>query len=306
MSAQEVGQVVRADKIQILIDLAGHTANNRLDVMALKPAPVQLTWCGYQNTTGLEAIDYLITDGVVDPVGTDQTFTEELARLPSCLACYTPPEGIPEVVPLPALSSGGSVTFGSFNQVAKLSPLCIASWARILRDVTGSRLLIKAKALAAEDTRCELAASFGEHGISSDRLILRPTSCDHLKVYTQEVDIALDTFPYSSPTTACEAMLMGVPVVCLLGDTHCSRRAATFVAAVGMIDECLAHTKEAYVETAKMLAADCTRLAQVRSGLRTALLHSPLCNGPVFVRDGLEPLLQEKWKHFCEGRPPSA
>eukprot|EP00927_Polykrikos_kofoidii_P072945 TRINITY_DN69019_c0_g1_i1.p1 TRINITY_DN69019_c0_g1~~TRINITY_DN69019_c0_g1_i1.p1 ORF type:complete len:631 (-),score=35.63 TRINITY_DN69019_c0_g1_i1:197-1915(-) len=306
MSAQDVGQVIRADKIQVLVDLAGHTANNRLDVMALKPSPVQLTWCGYQNTTGLEAIDYLITDGVVDPVGTEQSYTEELARLPSCLACYTPPEEIPEVVPLPALSNGGSVTFGSFNGVAKLSPSCISLWSQILRDVTGSRLLIKAKALAAEDTRCALAASFGEHGISSDRLVLRPTSRDHLEVYAQEVDIALDTFPYSSPTTACEAMLMGVPVVCLVGDTHCSRRASTFVAAVGVIDECLAHTKEAYVETAKTLAADCTRLAQVRSGLRTALLHSPLCNGRVFVRDALEPLLQEKWKQFCEGRPPSA
>uniref|UniRef100_A0A7S4UB31 Probable UDP-N-acetylglucosamine--peptide N-acetylglucosaminyltransferase SPINDLY n=1 Tax=Alexandrium monilatum TaxID=311494 RepID=A0A7S4UB31_9DINO len=304
--AQEVANLIREDSIDILIELAGHTANNRLDVVALKPAPVQFTYIGYNNTTGLGAVDYRVTDAVVDPPDSQQPFSEELVRLPGCFLCYTPPARIPDVEPLPALRTG-YITFGSFSCLAKVSAPCVALWARVLREVPGSRLLVKNKGFYSADVQATFIEHFKRHGIAEDRLklmALAPTSFDHLKIYN-EVDIALDTFPYSNTTTSCETLLMGVPVVCLAGSTHGSRVGMTLLNAIGL-SEFAAANQEEYVAKAKGLAGDLQTLATVRQNLRQIMCSSMLCDGRGFVRDKFEPMLLEKWRLFCEGRPPSA
>lgn len=303
--AREVAELIRDDRIDILVELAGHTANNRLDVAALKPAPVQFTYVGYNNTTGLGAIDYRITDGVVDPPATRQPFSEELVRLPGCFLCYTPPARIPDVEVLPALKNG-LVTFGSFSCLAKVGEPCVALWARILREVPNSRLLVKNKGFYSSDVQASFTNKFKAHGIAEHRLklmSLAPTAFDHLKVYN-EVDIALDTFPYSNTTTSCETMLMGVPVVTLAGNTHGSRVGVTLLSAIGM-QELVSESQEEYVAKATGLAASLPSLATLRKNLRQALLSSQLCDGPGFVRDKYEPALLEKWRLYCEGRRPS-
>lgn len=304
--AREVAEMIRADQIDILVELAGHTANNRLDVAALKPAPVQFTYIGYNNTTGLGAIDYRITDGVVDPPTSAQKFSEELVRLPGCFLCYTPPARIPDVGTLPALKNG-FVTFGSFSCLAKVTNPCVALWARVLREVPNSRLLVKNKGFYSNDVQQTFINKFKAHGIGEHRLkllSLAPTSFEHLNIYN-DVDIALDTFPYSNTTTSCETLLMGVPVVCLAGNTHGSRVGMTLLSAIGLTDF-IAASEEDYVMKAKTAAGNLPALATLRSNLRQVLLSSQLCDGAGFVRDKYEPVLLEKWRLFCEGRPPSA
>mmetsp|Transcript_15238 Transcript_15238/g.32864 ORF Transcript_15238/g.32864 Transcript_15238/m.32864 type:complete len:992 (-) Transcript_15238:870-3845(-) len=303
--AREVAEMIRADQIDILVELAGHTANNRLDVAALKPAPVQFTYIGYNNTTGLGAIDYRITDAVVDPPESSQHFSEELVRMPGVFLCYTPPASIPDVETLPALKTG-YVTFGSFSCLAKVTDPCVALWARVLREVPNSCLLVKNKGFYSPDVQQTFINKFKAHGIAEHRLkllALAPTSFDHLKIYN-EVDIALDTFPYSNTTTSCETLLMGVPVVCLRGNTHGSRVGVTLLSAIGMQDF-VADTEEEYVQKAQTAAGNLSALAQLRSRLRQVLLSSQLCDGPGFVRDKFEPAILDKWRLFCEGRAPS-
>jgi len=304
-TAHEVASMIREDRIDILIELAGHTANNRLDVVALKPAPVQFTYVGYNNTTGLKAVDYRITDAKVDPPNTEQQFTEELVRLPGCFLCYTPPARIPEVESLPALREG-FVTFGSFSCLAKISAPCVALWARILREVPGSRLLVKNKGFYSPDVQAQFTNQFRSHGIAEHRLkllSLAPTSFEHLKVYN-EVDIALDTFPYANTTTTCETMLMGVPPICLTGKTHGSRVGVTLLNAIGL-SEFVSENQDEYVQKAKGLASDLQTLSMLRQNMRRVLMSSTLCDGPSFMRDKFEPVLREKWHYYCEGRPPS-
>uniref|UniRef100_A0A7S4S6Q4 protein O-GlcNAc transferase n=1 Tax=Alexandrium monilatum TaxID=311494 RepID=A0A7S4S6Q4_9DINO len=304
-SAQDVAGIVREDRIDILVELAGHTANNRLDVVALKPAPVQFTYIGYNNTTGLGAVDYRITDAIVDPLDSRQPFSEELVRLPGCFLCYTPPVRIPDVGPLPAMTAG-LVTFGSFSCLAKVNQKCIALWARVLQEVPNSRLLVKAKGFYSREVQVRFACQFERHGIPAHRLrllALTHTSYDHLNTYN-EVDIGLDTFPYSNTTTTCETLLMGVPVVCLSGNTHGSRVGVTLLSVLGL-SECVAETHNDYVDKAVRLATDLHRLALLRQSMRQALLASSLCDGPRFVRERYEPVLREKWTLFCRGRPPS-
>eukprot|EP00429_Kryptoperidinium_foliaceum_P037664 CAMPEP_0176177168 /NCGR_PEP_ID=MMETSP0120_2-20121206/90764_1 /TAXON_ID=160619 /ORGANISM="Kryptoperidinium foliaceum, Strain CCMP 1326" /LENGTH=904 /DNA_ID=CAMNT_0017515261 /DNA_START=64 /DNA_END=2778 /DNA_ORIENTATION=+ len=304
--AVEVAKLIREDRIDILVELAGHTANNRLDVAALKPAPVQFTYIGYNNTTGLGAIDYRITDAIVDPPSQNQPFSEELIRLPGCFLCYTPPARIPEVGQLPAISNG-FITFGSFSCLAKVSDPCVALWAAVLREVPTSRLLVKNKGFYSPEVQAAFVNKFKAHGISESRfklMCLAPTAFDHLAVYN-EVDIALDTFPYSNTTTSCETLLMGVPVVCMAGNTHGSRVGVTLLHAIQM-QQLVAETQEDYVRIAVGLAGNIPALAECRKMLRQTLLASPLCDGPGFVRrNKYEPVLLEKWRAYCEGRPPS-
>jgi len=303
-SAVEVAEMIRADEIDILIELAGHTANNRLDVIALKPAPVQITYIGYNNTTGLGAIDYRLVDEVVDPIDTTQPFSEELVRIPGCFLCYTPPTRIPEVEALPALR--GYVTFGSFSCLAKVGEPVVALWARCLHEVPNSRLLVKNKGFYSPDVQATFIAKFKAYGIPEHRLklmALAPTSYEHLNIYN-EVDIALDTFPYSNTTTTCESLLMGVPAVCLVGSTHGSRVCYTLLSAIGLA-EFAAQTQEAYVTKVKGLCSNLQTLAMLRKNLRQIMLSSALCDGSGFVRDKFEPILREKWLAYCNGRQPS-
>jgi protein O-GlcNAc transferase len=296
MSDERAAAVIRADGIDILVDLAGHTARNRLPVFARKPAPVQATWLGYPNTTGLAAIDFRITEAVSDPPGrTEAWHSEELFRLPGPFSCYAPPAESPPVEPLPALATG-AVTFGCFNNLAKLTPAAIELWARILRETGDSRLFLKSRGLADLETAARLRQDFARHGIGAARLDLSGAELSvarHLALYGS-VDLALDTFPYNGTTTTCEALWMGVPVVTLAGATHVSRVGASLLTHLGAADW-IAGTPDEYLARCRELAADLPRLALLRAGLRERMRASPLCDAAGFTRS-FEGALRAMWR----------
>ncbi|TSK04504.1 MAG: tetratricopeptide repeat protein [Geobacter sp.] len=299
LSDAQVAELLRRDGIDILIDLSGHSAGNRLALFARKPAPVQMTWIGYPFSTGLAAIDYRITDAVCDPPGATERFhTEELIRLPGPFSCFAPPEEAPEVAELPALATR-RITFGSFNNPAKITPETVALWSEVLRAVPDSRLLLKGYSLACPETAKRFAAAFAAHGIERERLTLTgntPSYRDHLALYG-EVDIALDTYPYNGTTTTCEALWMGVPVVTLAGESHRARVGASLLAAVGHT-ELVAFDAHSFVQIAAALAGDLVRLASLRKGLRARMAASPLTDGTGFTRD-LEERLTAAWNAWC-------
>ncbi|MBM4146917.1 MAG: tetratricopeptide repeat protein, partial [Nitrospira sp.] len=225
MSDKKVAELIRKDGIDILIDLAGHTGYNRMLLFARKPAPIQASWLGYPNTTGLSTIDYRIVDNYTDALGlTDHFYTEKLIRLPGSFICYMPDSDSPGVSEQPFLSSG-VITFGSFNYFPKLSSETIAIWTKILQAIPGSRLIMKARSFS-DTTTCQYATElFRGFGVAVERIDLLshvPSFREHLDLYNK-IDIGLDTFPYNGTTTTCEALWMGVPVITLAGNTHASR-----------------------------------------------------------------------------------
>lgn len=216
MSAEAVTKLIMDDKIDILVELTGHTSGNRLDVLALRPAPVQITWIGYSNTTGLPTIDYRITDTVADPPNTSQRYSETLVRMPDAFLCYTPPPDAPAISPAPCLTNG-FITFGSFNNLAKVTDSVLRLWASVLIAVPTSRFVVKSKPFASETIRSKFLTRLAALGVDSSRvdcLPLMATTNEHLKSYSM-VDLALDSFPYAGTTTTCEALYMGVPVLTL-------------------------------------------------------------------------------------------
>lgn len=285
LSDEQAAELIRADKLDLLIDLAGHTARNRLLVFARKPAPVQATWLGYPNTTGLDAIDFRLTDAVSDPAGrTDSGYSEKLVRMPGPFSVYAPAAESPSVLDLPARETG-AVTFGCFNNFAKVTAEVIALWARLLAATPGARLFLKSRGLDDADTAARVQREFAERGISAGRIELdgRELSVNaHLDLY-RRVDIALDTFPYNGTTTTCEALWMGVPVVTLAGQTHVSRVGASLLTHLGAPDW-IAATPEEYVRIARSLAEDGPTLATIRAGLRERMCASPLCDAAGFTR----------------------
>lgn len=298
---EQLAERIRSDGIDILVDLAGHTAGNRLGVFARKPAPVQMTWLGYLSTTGVSAIDYRITDAQVDPDGYEAWQVERPLRLPGCYVCYGPPADAPEVGPLPALGQG-CITFGSFNNLAKFSRATLALWARILQAVPGSRLLLKSKALADAWIRDRLIARFAELGIGAERLELigrQAERASHLELYNR-IDIGLDTYPYNGVTTTCEALWMGVPVLSLTGLTQASRQGLTLLKAVGLEGLSCAD-EDSLVAKARQLSGDPSGLAALRAGLRERMAASPLVDGPNFTRH-LEHAYRQAWRAWCSGR----
>lgn len=301
ISDDDAAERIREDRIDILVDLAGHSAGGRLRVFARKPAPVQVTWLGYPCTTGLGAMDYRISDAHADPVGASEPFySETLYRLPDAFDCYGPPRDAPGVGALPAVAQGG-ITFGSFNNLAKLSAATRALWARVLLAVPASRLLLKAGPLSDAALRQRLSDAFAELGVGAERLILAPADASHfahLDRYNQ-VDIGLDPFPYNGVTTSFEAMWMGVPVVSLAGDGSISRMGASMLANLGMT-QLLAHTPEDYVAIAARLAGDLGGLAALRAGLRERMANSPLTDAKRFTRN-LEQAYREMWAKWCAG-----
>ncbi|MDI1250401.1 MAG: tetratricopeptide repeat protein, partial [Lacunisphaera sp.] len=280
--------VVRADDLDLLIDLAGHTARHRLLVLARRPAPVQAIWIGYPNTTGLDAVDYRLTDAQSDPPGrTEAFYSERLVRLPANFSCYRPDEDAPPVNDLPA-AAGAGVTFASFNQFAKVTPGVIALWARVLLAVPGSRLLLKSRGLGDPGVAQRVHEAFARAGVAPERIALngeRLSVAAHLGLY-HGVDVALDPFPYNGTTTTCEALWMGVPVITLAGDTHVARVGASLLTHAGLADW-IAATPDDYVARAVAAAGDLPALAALRRGLREQLRASALCDATAFTR-GLE------------------
>ncbi|MFN2338951.1 MAG: tetratricopeptide repeat protein, partial [Gammaproteobacteria bacterium] len=294
LSDADTARLVRDDGIDILVDLVGHTSNHRLGVFAARPAPVQLTYLGYPNTTGLATIDYRITDAIADPPGEEAWHSEELLRLDGGFLCYQPDPNSPDASPLPALATG-QVTFGSFNNFSKLNPAVLELWAQVLQRVPGSRLLLKCPALTDAALREHTAAALQALGIGAERLELlghTPTRAEHLALYAR-LDIALDTFPYNGTTTTCEALWMGVPVVTLAGRRHAGRVGASLLEAAGLGDW-LAGTPQAYVGLAAARAVDLDGLARLRAALRGRLAASPLCAGDGFARR-FEAALEAAW-----------
>lgn len=299
-SDEVVAQSMRDDGIDILVDLAGHTAGHRLGLFALQPAPVQATYLGYPNTTGMEAIDWRITDVHVDPPGDGDAFhSETLARLPESFLCFQPPAEAPEVAPPPSIANG-FITFGSFNVLPKMTPGVIRTWSQLLERVPRSRLLLKALGLGDAASRSHVLAQFGKHGIASERVTPLPMEGslqDHLARY-HEMDIALDPFPYNGTTTTLEALWMGVPVIALAGDRHSGRVGASILANAGL-DELVARTEQSYVETAARLGADGDRLAALRRTMRERIAASPLRDQAGFMR-ALEDAYRSMWKSWCD------
>lgn len=299
-----VAEQIRQDEIDILIDLNGHTAMNCLQVFARKPAPVQITWLGYPNTTGLASMDYRITDNYADPPGvTDAFHSEHLLRLPACFSCFRPPDEAPLPNDLPALENG-YVTFGSFNKLNKLNASVIDVWARILKLVPDAHFKLKSAGFVDPVVRERVYASFARHEIAAERLELlgfTHSRREHLVKY-QGVDIALDTFPYNGTTTTCEALWMGVPVISLAGRVHAGRVGVTQLYNLGLQD-LLAETTDDYVAIAIKLAEDLGLLSELRSNLRDLMRNSPLTDAKRFVAD-LQHLYREVWRTWCNSQAP--
>lgn len=266
-----VADTVRADDPDILVDLAGHTGFNRMDLVAARVAPVQIAYLGYPNTTGLRAMDYRFTDAIADPIGvTDHLHTEQLVRFAPAAWAYSPPVDSPA----PASSGhGATIRFGSFNALSKLSPATIRVWRQLLAAVPGSKLLLKSIGIVPE----RWSRILSEAGIEPPRVELLPESAsvaEHLALYGQ-MDVALDPFPYNGTTTSAEALWMGVPLVTLAGDRHASRVGVSLLTAIGR-PEWIAHSTEEYVRLAVNLAADATGRQQLRTALREEMRASVL------------------------------
>jgi predicted O-linked N-acetylglucosamine transferase (SPINDLY family) len=297
LSDQALAHRIHDDQIDILVDLSGHTEHNRLSMFAWKPAPVQATWLGYLATTGVAAIDYIIADPWTLPASDEVSFTERIWRLPESYLCFTPPASHAQVTPLPALTRH-RVTFGSFNNLAKMNDDVVALWSRLLRAVPDSRLLLKARLFGDALVRQRVVARFGVHGIDAGRLILMSFApmADYLAPY-QGVDVSLDPFPYPGITTTVESLWMGVPVLTLAGTTFLSRQGIGVLTNAGL-PEWIAVDAEDYVARAAAYTCDLSRLASLRSGLREQVLASPVFDS-TRIAGHLAAAFRGMWQEWC-------
>lgn len=298
MNDDALAEKVRNDKIDIFVDLAGHSDGIRLMTFARKPAPVQVKWVGGQiNTTGMDAMDYFLSDAQETPEGVDKWYTEEIIRMSDGYVCYDPPFYAPDVVSLPARDND-YITFGCFNNMTKITPQVAALWSEIMKRVPNSRILLKSKALNDEKTRKRYLSFFTESGIDAVRVDLRGSSPHHQLLATYgEVDIALDPFPYSGGLTTVEALYMGVPVITMPGETFAARHAASHIYNVGLQDW-IVGDKQDYVDFAVSWMDRLDELATLRATLRSQVLNSPLCDAARFAQN-LESALRTMWKKWC-------
>jgi len=300
MSDDQAASQIHADEIDILVDLAGHMGENRLTVFSRKAAPIQVSWLGYPNTTGLTTIDYRLTDALADPPGlTDRFYTERLFRLPRGFLCYRPTESAPAIGSLPSQTKG-AITFGSFNNLSKITPGTIEVWSSILHAVPRSRLILKNASFTDIPTQQPYCQAFEKHGIGRDRLEFRGLNwalTDHQVVYN-EIDIALDPFPYNGTTTTCEALWMGVPVITLAGKMHAGRVGVSILTQMELTDF-IADSADDYVRIAVELANNPIRLSDLRSTLRQRMTASPLCDAKAFAR-AVEEAYRAMWRKWCE------
>ena len=284
---------IRADRIDILVDLAGHTMHNRLLAFARKPAPVQVSWLGYFNTTGLATMDYFVSDPWSSPAGQERCYVEHLLRLPHTRFCYRAPEYMPAVRPLPAVSRG-LVTFGCLNNLSKINDRVLALWGAVLRAVPGSRLLLQTAALDDAPNRVRFRQLCARHGIAPERLELRGFApFDRVHESYAEIDIALDPFPFCGGMTSLEALWLGVPVITLPGAGIASRQSASMLMNLSL-PELIAENAEQYVNKAVELARDLPRLAALRAALRPRFAASPLMDYASFAR-ALEAAYRSMW-----------
>jgi len=292
---------IRARRIDVLLELSGHTTGGRLGALDRKPAPVIVTAIGYPNTTGHPSVDARVVDSTTDPPGSEAFATERLLRIDPCFLCFTPPEVAPEPAHPP---EDAPFTFGSFNLAAKIAPETISMWSAAMAAVPGSRLLVKSRSIADAGTRRRLLDRLVAGGIPADRvetIAYSPTVAEHLALYSR-VHVALDTFPYHGATTTCEALWMGVPVVTLAGDRHAARVGASLLAAAGW-PELVAATPEEFASIAARLATDRKRLAEFRARARDRLRASPLLDGAAYaVR--FHAALRGCWRDRCAAAAP--
>lgn len=298
ISDARLAEQIAADRIDILIDLAGHTAANRLPLFAWKPAPVQVSWLGYFATSGVAAIDYLLADPWTLPEREEAAYSEKIRRLPETRLCFSAPHHDIPVAPLPVLSNGYR-TFGCFNNLAKMTPAVVALWARILKAAPDSRLFLKSHQLDDPAERRATRQRYAAHGIATERLILEGQSprAEYLAAY-RRVDIALDPFPYAGATVSAESLWMGAPLLTLAGRSMVSRQGVGILMNAGLPDW-IAKDTDDYLAKALHHAADLPRLAALRKGLRQQVLASPLFDAARFARH-FEEALRGMWVEWCE------
>jgi predicted O-linked N-acetylglucosamine transferase (SPINDLY family) len=292
---------IHADGIDILIDLVGHTRGNRLLVFARKPAPVQVSYLGYPATTGLTAMDWRLVTAATDPAGAEQWHSERLYRLPRSLWCYRPPEVAGELKSETPARAAGPITFGSMNNIAKVSDAAIQAWSEILQRVPNARLVMTG---LAEEIRRQTLARFGREGVGEERLQLHGRlEAGAFHRMLGGIDLALDTFPYAGTTTTCEALWQGVPVLTLRGETSVSRSGYALLKMLGL-EELVAHNEAEYVRKAIELANDPDRLDALRAGMRSRMETSPLRDEAGFTKE-LEAAYRKMWTDWCREQGPA-
>ncbi|MCJ2024792.1 tetratricopeptide repeat protein [Methylobacterium sp. J-067] len=292
---------IEADRIDILVDLSGHSAGHRLQVFARKPAPVQVTWMGHPATTGLSAIDYRLTDDVQDGEGCDALHTEALWRLPRVSATYRLADDTPPVRKRPPCAENGFVTFGVMNRFEKVSDAALQTWGRILAAIPDARLFMVVGDVNTPEVRQQVDERLGRAGIDLDRVILQPrVTSGYFELYHQ-IDIALDPFPYNGGTTSCDTLSMGVPFVTLCGATAPERAGAVVLGSVEL-DELVATSQDAYVATAVTLATDRERLARTREGLRERFFAGPMTDHARLAGE-VGKAFRAMWTRWATGEP---
>lgn len=305
LNDEKFAEKIRGDEIDILIDLSGHNMGNRMKTMVLEPAPILVKWVGgLINTTGLKSIDYLISDHIETPEGVDHLYTEKLIRLPDDYVCYTPPDYLPEASEqLPALNNG-YVTLGCFNNPIKTNDVVLENWVAILHKLPDSKIFLKGHQYSSVYLKDLITQKLVAQGIPEERIRIEgPSSHDELLAAYNEVDIALDPWPYSGGLTTCEAMIMGVPVVSLPGPTFAGRHSATHLVTAQM-PELVVSSWQEYQERVLELASDLESLKTIRRHLRQIILESNLCNAPRFARN-FSNAMRAIWQRYCDGKAPS-
>jgi protein O-GlcNAc transferase len=294
MSDDRLMQQIAHDSIDILVDLAGHTAGNRLRLFARRAAPIQISWLGYFNTTGVPAMDYIIMDPFTTPLGYDQWFTEKVIRLPVTRFCYLPPIYAPPVSVSPWLNTG-YLTFGSFNNLAKITPEVIDTWSEILRLAPQTKLVLKWRSISDAPTRERLQKTFVQAGVETGRIECRGWS-SHQKSMEEygDIDLALDPFPFSGAMTSCDALYMGVSVLSWAGELPVGRQTGAFLSALGL-EQFIARDRADYVRRAVDFATTPHKLAELRGTLRERMLKSALCNGAAYAA-ALEGAFYSAWR----------
>lgn len=297
MPDDEVAQKIYNDKIDVLVDLAGHTGWTRLKAFTYKPAPVQATYLGGATTTGLRAMDYWITDDIIHPENTPEPSSEEKYRLPRCFYSYTPLDNTPDVLPQ---SRAKQPTFGSFNDFRKLTERTIEMWSAVLNSIPEAVMLLKHRSLQEAEKQAWVLQQFKQNNVDTSRIHFAGHTKNHIEHFDQynNIHVALDPFPFTGATTTIDTLWMGVPTVTLAGNNMASRYSASFLHAVGL-DDLITNSLEDYVAVAKKLITDKVRLTQLRKTLRETMKNSELCDGAGLTK-ALETFYQDAYSKFCQ------